>query len=103
MWSPTRSKCLHRLCPDADLADSAAKQVTELPPTTDLQIAFSSVLNVIKKVIRDSAIAHNQARKIYTPYCPSINAVQIITQEDEVLKQDYIQDITLHYEPTYIN
>lgn len=27
MWSPTRSKCLHRLCPDADLADSAASRL----------------------------------------------------------------------------
>ena len=60
-------------------------QATELPPSTDLLIAFSSALNVIKKVIRNPAVAYDQTREIYTQYRPSIDTVKITTREDEVL------------------
>ena len=70
---------------DNDLADRAVSQATELPPSTDLLIAFSSALNVIKKVIRDPAVAYDQTREIYTQYRPSIDTVKITTREDEVL------------------
>ena len=75
----------HLNIPDNDLADRAAKQATGLPPSVDLVIAFSSALNVIKNVIRDLAIAHDQMRKIQTNYRPSIDNVQITTQADKVL------------------
>ena len=42
----------HLNIPGNDLVDRVAKQATELPPSTDLPIAFSSALNVIKKFIR---------------------------------------------------
>lgn len=50
-----------------DLADRAEKQAIESSHTADLLIAFSSALNIIKKVIRDSTIAQDQRREIYTP------------------------------------
>ena len=82
-------KCLRLWCPDAikyhpgihhdpmagysnipgnDLVDRSTKQATELPPLADLPIGFSSALNVIKKVIRDPDVAHDQTRDIYTHY-----------------------------------
>ena len=75
----------HSNIPGNDLADRAAKQATELPSSADLPIAFSSALNVIKKVIRDPAIAHDRTREIYTHYRPSIDTVHITTREAEVL------------------
>ena len=80
---PKRIEYPHSNIPGNDLADRAAKQANELPSTADLPIAFSSALNVIKKVTRDPTIAHDQTREIYTYYRPSIDAVPITRQEDE--------------------
>ena len=69
-WIPRHSNI-----PGNDLADRAEKQATELPPSADFPIAFSSALNVIKNDIRDPAIAHR----------PSIDNQHITTPGDEVL------------------
>ena len=71
--------------PGNDLANRAAKLATDLQPLAELPIAFSSALNVIKKVITDPTVTHNRTRKIYTNCRPSIDNVQITTREDEVL------------------
>ena len=75
----------HSDIPGNDSANRAF-EATELRPSADLPIAFSSALNVIKNVIRDPAIAHDQAREIYTNYGPLISNVQIAAWEDEALK-----------------
>ena len=68
--------------PGNDLANRAAKQATDLQPWAELPITFSSALNVIKKV---PTVTHNRTRKIYTNCRPSIDNVQTITREEEVL------------------
>ena len=73
----------HSNIPGNELADRAAKQATELPPTTDLPITLSSAV----KVVRDSiqAITHDRTKEIYSHYRPSIDAKQITKRADEVL------------------
>ena len=79
-WIPRHSNI-----PGNDLADRAEKQATELPPSADFPIAFSSALNVIKNDIRDPAIAHNQTREFCTNCRPSIDNQHITTPGNEVL------------------
>ena len=75
----------HSNIPGNDLADRVAKQATELPHSADLPITFSSALNVIKKVIRDPAIAQDRMRESYANYSLLIDNAQITTREDKVL------------------
>ena len=75
----------HSNIPGNELADRAAKQATELPPTTDLPITLSSAVKVIRDSIQDTAITHDHTKEIYSHYRPSIDAEQITKRADEVL------------------
>ena len=91
----------HLNIPGSYLTDRAMKQTTELPLKVDISVLFSRALNVIKNLTWDPAITHNQTTEIYTRYCSSIDAVQIITREDELLIARLSSGITLHIRSWY--
>ena len=74
----------HSNIPGNKLADRAAKQAAELPPTADLAIKLSSAVKVVRVHSR-CRITHDRTKEIYSHYRPSIDAEQITKRADEVL------------------
>ena len=75
----------HSNIPGNELADRAAKQAAELPPTADLTITLSSAVKVVGDSIQDAAITHDRTKEIYSHYRPYTDAEQITKRADEVL------------------